>query len=111
MAYKSFIKSLGSTVNAGVGFLPLAKDLPINKPFQTTFTSSSDALGVIQLNGVGNVDEFAVGNLVNIRYSDDSPSIDTTVATIGAGVVTVTAPFTGVVLGGVLSQRFKPPIG
>jgi uncharacterized membrane protein len=108
MAYKTFLK-IGSTQRAGIGFLPIAKDLPVNQTLKTNFTSASDALGVIQLNGVVDVGLFAVGNLVNIRYSDDSPSTDTTIATIGAGVITVTAPFLGVVLGGVLSQRFQPP--
>ncbi len=102
MAYKTFFKSTPSVKKAGVGYIKNSA------PLKADFTSASDELGLIQLNGIS-TSGFNINDLVNIRYSDDSPSIDTTVSVILGDTILTTAPFTGVVLGGVLSQRFNPP--
>ena len=52
MAYKSFIKSIGSTKGAGVGFLPVPKVAPPPVLASGTFTSIADSGGFVNLLGV-----------------------------------------------------------
>ena len=103
--YKSFIKSIGSTKNAGVGFLPVPPiPVPPPVPASGTFTSIVASTTFVQLLGVvEDVGVFELGDNVLIN-SLVYANVAGTITAIGAGSITTDITFTAIDTTGTIVQ-------
>ena len=111
MAYKTFIKSIGSTKSAGVGFLPVPQALTPAKP-STTFTNIAFDAGTsnIWVQGIGtDTGVLQVGDIVHVKTDDlqyDAQGAVQVISNISQIVVDI--PYTDSAGGGILTFISRP---
>ena len=109
MAYKTFIKSIGSTKQAGVGFLPLPQELTPSNPSSRFVDIIQNGLNCQVQGIVGDATLLQPGDIIGVVTDDAVYDTQGAVVTVyDATAILTDIPFTSLAGAGTITFISRP---